>query len=242
MILSCLSIGPGPSVSALFAEQIERQVAYVGRERSHRRWTNRPQYRLEKSLRLFDIERFPLDAGFQSVTDRLLRRLGDVRDKVGEDGELRLLAECSSYTYGQPLARRLREIRALHFGFTYSAPMEVVSEEFAGVRPDGWRTRVSRRTVASALDDVSRAGRLKLEVAGPLAAELKAQVKEFSQRPQRAADEPAPTEDLVLGLGLLCFSLDHSPQPGRVLSVTFSGPETPMKPMSRHELLYGDEP
>ena len=92
MILSCLSIGPGPSVSALFAEQIERQVAYVGREGSHRRWTNRPQYRLEKSLRLFDIERFPLDAGFQSVTDRLLRRLGDVRDKVGEDGELRLLA------------------------------------------------------------------------------------------------------------------------------------------------------
>ena len=235
MILSSLSIGPGPSVSALFAEQKERLVPFAGREASHRRFTNRPTQRVERSLRVFQIERFPLDRGFQSVTDRLLARLADVRDEGGQDGELRLVAECSHYTWGMPLARRLREIRMLHFGFTYAAALEVVSEDFPGTRPEGWRAKIARRTVASALTEIEKTGRLRIEAKGRLAEELKAQLGQFSQKPVRAADEPAPDEDLVLGLGLLCYALDYAPQPGRVVEADY-GDDEPRKPMRPSEV------
>ena len=265
MIYAVLTTGKD-TVALTLAERRQRVVPFGGRERLLRHWSQRPTEELKPQLRVFSIERFPLEADLRKLTDRLLQRVGDQTDRVGAGVEVKLFAETSHYPWGRPLAEYVRRLRSMHRAFSYSTALEVVNGREQGIVPAGWRVLVSRREVATASLAASKDGTLVLDdlPADGLTKELERQLREISEWESRRVEEPGPPDELAMGTALVCFVQAMAGTPGRVVPVITEPIEgtraampggvlgvrwaemgdVPQKPMRRSEMLgyYDPEP
>lgn len=232
MLYIALTVGRGPALTAVAATEETANVFYTGRERFARYIRKQPVYRPERSLRVVEVARFPFSGSVAANVNPAASAVQKLQTRFPDEGDVRLVGECSDYVHGKGMAELLPRLRAAIFGTVYSAALEVVPTDLPRPTAEGWRMKVARRDVVSALSKRSGEGALLIDVRGSLAKELATQLSDLTQRPQRSADEAAPEEDLALGVALVCYAQENRPRPGGVGEITFPKDIDPKAPRS----------
>lgn len=236
MLYVALTIGRGPALTAVVAREESRNVFLEGRERMIRNLRNRPTYRPQRSIRVVEVSRFPFAGDLTRLANPVSEAILRVQGQKEDDGDIRLVGECSDYVFGRSVRDFLPQLRGILWGVSYSTALEVVSADIPRATAEGWRVKVPRRDVVHALSKRSAEQTLALDVKGPLAKELATQLSDLTQKPQRGADEAAPEEDLALGVALVCFAQENRPVAGTVNDISFPGDDAPAKPLRPSEV------
>jgi hypothetical protein len=155
-------------------------------------------------LRVVRVERIPTGADFRAVTDWLKSRAGDIRAFAfylpGARDRKRLLVDCGHVLLGRPLVEELWRSEARRKWEIRLDAVELVAVDLAFPQPDGWRVKVSRREVVSALlVTMQTAGLVFVDKSH--AAELRGQLEKLTQ--WREKDDPdGAGGDLAIALAL----------------------------------------
>jgi len=155
-------------------------------------------------IRVVRVERVTTGPDFRAVTGWLRSRGGDLRALgfclPGARETRRLLVDCGHPMLGRPLAEALWRSEARRQWEVRLDAVELVGTDLATPQRDGWRVKVSRREVISALLVTMQTGRL-LFVDKSLASDLRGQLEKLTQWRER--DDPdGAGGDLAIALAL----------------------------------------
>lgn len=155
-------------------------------------------------LRVVRVERVTTGPDFRAVTDWLRSRGGDLRALgfclPGARETRRLLVDSGHVLLGRPLAEALWRSEARRQWEIRLDAVELVGADLATPQRDGWRVKVSRREVISALLVTMQTGGLVF-VDRSFAPELRGQLEKLTQWRER--DDPdGAGGDLAIALAL----------------------------------------
>lgn len=155
-------------------------------------------------LRVVRVERIATGPDFRAAIDWLRSRGGDSRAfgfyLPGARETRRLLVDCGHVLLGRPLAEALWRSEARRRWQIRLDAVELVGVDLATPQRDGWRVKVSRREVISALLVTMQTGGLVF-VDKSFASELRGQLEKLTQWRER--DDPdGAGGDLAIALAL----------------------------------------